>query len=115
MNEDRAAGAFAALAHPLRLRVFRLLMEAAPEPLPAGSIAAALGVPPSTLSPHLARLELAGLLGSRRERQRVLYAVDATGTQTLVDYLVRDCCGSQPELCGFRPSRPCTDCDEVPS
>jgi DNA-binding transcriptional ArsR family regulator len=92
---------FAALAHDVRLRVFRLLVETGSEGLPAGEIATSLEVPASTLSTHLAQLERVGLLQSRRERQRIIYAIDTEGTQGLVDFLVNDCCGGKPELCGF--------------
>jgi DNA-binding transcriptional ArsR family regulator len=98
------ADTFAALAHDLRLRVFRMLVEHGPEGLPAGQIALRLDVPASTLSTHLAQLERAGLLRSWREQQRVLYAIDVEGTHNLVGFLVNDCCGGQPELCGY-PAR----------
>jgi DNA-binding transcriptional ArsR family regulator len=97
MNPD----VFAALAHDLRLRVFRLLMSKSPEGLPAGQIALRLEVPASTLSTHLAQLERAGLLHSRREQQRIMYAVDTEGTKSLVSFLVDDCCDGRPELCGY--------------
>src|SRR4029079_17623234 len=99
------AATFAALAHELRLKVFRLLIEALPDGLPAGRIAQQLGVPASTLSTHLAQLERAGLLRSWREQQRILYAVDTAGTKSLVGFLVDDCCGGQPELCGYDARR----------
>ena len=95
------AATFAALAHELRLKVFRLLIEALPDGLPAGQIAQQFGVPASTLSTHLAQLERAGLLRSWREQQRILYAVDTEGTKSLVGFLVDDCCNGQPELCGY--------------
>jgi ArsR family transcriptional regulator, arsenate/arsenite/antimonite-responsive transcriptional repressor len=95
------AKTFSALAHELRLAIFRLLVGHAPDGLPAGQIALRLQVPASTLSTHLTRLEQAGLLRSRRERQRILYAVDTAGTRGLVDFLVKDCCAGEPELCGF--------------
>jgi len=101
MNAD----AFAALANDLRLSVFRLLVRVAPEGMPAGQIADRLDVPASTLSTHLAQLERAGLLKSWREQQRILYAVDTDGTRNLVGFLVNDCCGGQPELCGYETSR----------
>jgi ArsR family transcriptional regulator, arsenate/arsenite/antimonite-responsive transcriptional repressor len=99
------ADVFAALANPLRLSVFRLLVRLAPEGLPAGQIADRLEVPASTLSTHLAQLERAGLLRSWREQQRILYAVDTEGTRSLVGFLVDDCCGGQPELCGYDARR----------
>jgi DNA-binding transcriptional ArsR family regulator len=95
------AEVFAALAHELRLEVFRLLVAALPNGVPAGQIAQRLKVPASTLSTHLAQLERAGLLKSWREQQRILYAVDREGTKNLVGFLVNDCCNGQPELCGY--------------
>ena len=92
---------FAALAHDVRLRVFRLLLQRGPDGLPAGQIALRLQVPASTLSAHLAQLERARLLRSWRDRQRILYAVDNDGTKNLVAFLVDDCCGGRPELCGY--------------
>ena len=99
---------FAALAHDLRLKVFRLLLSGCPEGMPAGQIALRLEVPASTLSTHLAQLERAGLLRSWREQQRILYAVDTDGTKNLVGFLVNDCCGGQPSLCGFDAATPTT-------
>lgn len=49
-----------ALAEPMRLRVLRELLGGTP--LPAGALAARIGVAPSTVSAHLARLADAGLI-----------------------------------------------------
>ncbi len=107
---------FAALAHELRLAVFRLLLKRSPEGMPAGQIALRLQVPASTLSAHLAQLERAGLLKSWREQQRILYAVDTVGTKSLVSFLVDDCCAGQPELCGYAsPRKSGAPVDEAPS
>jgi len=103
MNEPDAIDALAALAHPLRMRAFRLLMQHGPGGLPAGEVARALEAPPSTLSPHLARLERARLVRARRERQRIYYAVDLDGTRAVTAFLLEDCCDGRPELCGYRP------------
>jgi DNA-binding transcriptional ArsR family regulator len=92
---------FAALAHEVRLALFRLLVSREPDGLAAGEIAAELGVGPSTLSGHLAQLERARLIKSRRESRRIIYSVDRGGTQGLVSFLVDDCCGGRPELCGI--------------
>lgn len=99
------AATFAALAHDVRLSVFRLLLAKSPAGMPAGQIALRLQIPASTLSTHLAQLERAGLLRSWREQRRILYAVDPNGTRGLVDFLVNDCCGGQPELCGYGARR----------
>ena len=53
MNADTVVAALAALAQETRLGLFRLLVEAGPAGLAAGTIAEALGVAPPTLSFHL--------------------------------------------------------------
>jgi ArsR family transcriptional regulator, arsenate/arsenite/antimonite-responsive transcriptional repressor len=101
MEEKGAIQAFSALAQEHRLKVFRLLVRHAPHGLPAGHIAAQVGVPASTMSTHLAQLERAGLLRSWREQRRILYAVDTEGIRQLVTFLTEECCGGRPELCGY--------------
>ena len=97
MKADDAIAAFAALAQESRLDVFRLLMRQAPYGLPAGQIAACLGVAASTLSAHLAQLERAGLLRSWREQRRIFYAADTEGFRTLVAFLTEACCSGHPD------------------
>jgi len=101
MESSDAVAAFSALAQDHRLAVFRLLMRAGPDGLAAGEIAAASGIPSSTLSFHLAQLERAGLLTARRRQRHILYAVSVEGTRRLVDFLTQECCGGRAELCGY--------------
>lgn len=101
MEDQDAISRFAALAQEHRLAVFRLLMRQGPDGLPAGEIAQALGVAPSTLSSHLAQMCQAGLLRATRQSQRILYAVDIMGTRALIDFLTEDCCQGRPEICGY--------------
>jgi ArsR family transcriptional regulator, arsenate/arsenite/antimonite-responsive transcriptional repressor len=101
MKTSDAIHALAALAQEHRLTVFRLLVRHAPDGLPAGQIAAQVGIPASTMSSHLAHLERAGLLRSWREQRRILYAVQPEGIRELITFLTADCCGGRPELCGF--------------
>jgi hypothetical protein len=37
-----------------------------------------------------------------------VYAVDTEGTRNLVGFLINDCCGGQPELCGYEARPPST-------
>jgi ArsR family transcriptional regulator, arsenate/arsenite/antimonite-responsive transcriptional repressor len=105
--ESRAADQFSALGNTLRLECFRYVIAAGDEGRAAGEIARALGVAPSTLSSHLAVLQHSGLLTRRRDRQRIIYAVDAEAIKALVAFLLDDCCGGRPELCGIAlPSDP---------
>ena len=61
METKAAVRALAALAQDSRLDVFRLLVQAGPDGLPAGEIADRLGIPASTLSFHVKALSQAGL------------------------------------------------------
>ncbi|MEO3429007.1 helix-turn-helix transcriptional regulator [Pelagibius sp. CAU 1746] len=99
MQEDRATQALAALAQPTRLAVFRLLVREGPAGLPAGEVARKIGVQPATLSFHLAQLERAGLLVSRRQSRQILYAADFAAMRGLVGFLLDDCCHGRPEIC----------------
>ncbi|MDE1148215.1 MAG: metalloregulator ArsR/SmtB family transcription factor [Azospirillaceae bacterium] len=100
MEPKVAVGAFAALAQETRLGVFRLLVQAGPNGLTAGEVAARVGVPASTLSHHLGILERAGLLRSWRVQRQIFYATDYEGTRRLLAFLMEDCCQGLPELCG---------------
>jgi DNA-binding transcriptional ArsR family regulator len=99
MNDLQATKALGALAQPTRLAVFRLLVREGPEGLPAGEVAARVGAQPATLSFHLAQLEQAGLLVSRRASRRIIYAADFAAMRALVGYLLDDCCHGRPEIC----------------
>lgn len=94
------SAALAALAHPTRLAAFRALVAAGTNGLAAGALLGETGVPASTLSSHLSRLEQAGLVRSRRASRNIIYAVEIEAVRRLVAYLVEDCCQGRPELCG---------------
>ena len=100
MNTKEAVTSLAALAHPQRLAIFRLLVREGPSGLPAGEIAEAVGAPPTAASFHLKELDRAGLLTSTRIGRYVRYAVHFDGMRKLLTYLTEDCCRGQPELCG---------------
>jgi DNA-binding transcriptional ArsR family regulator len=99
MRETQATQALAALSQPTRLAVFRLLVREGPAGLPAGEVARKIGVQPATLSFHLAQLERAGLLVSKRQSRRILYAADFAAMRSLVGFLLDDCCHGRPEIC----------------
>lgn len=103
---DRFASAFAALGHPGRLAVFRILMRFAPQGARPTEIAAALGMKPNSLSHHLADLAQAGLARARREGRSLYYAADLGAVGGLVDYLVNDCCHGRPDICRVPPRAP---------
>jgi DNA-binding transcriptional ArsR family regulator len=99
MEAAAAVQALAALAQETRLAVFRLLVQAGPEGLPAGEVAKRFGSAASTMSHHLAQLERAGIVRSRRVRRQVFYATHCEGTRRLLDFLTEDCCRGLPLSC----------------
>ena len=75
MESNAAASGFAALSQATRVEAMRLLASKGASGMTAGELAAALGLPPSTLSFHLSALEQAGLVQSTRQGRHVIYAV----------------------------------------
>ncbi|MDG2076540.1 MAG: helix-turn-helix transcriptional regulator [Arenicellales bacterium] len=100
MDEKAAITALSALAQASRLRAFRLLVERGGSTVPAGEIARELGIPHNTMSVHLAVLTRSGLLDSHRQGRSIRYGLNVDGIKSVFRYLVDDCCGGQPELCG---------------
>ena len=99
MDEVEAIESLGALAQDTRLKVFRLLVEHAPDGLPAGAVARHCGVPANTMSVHLGILARAGLITARRDSRQVFYAADFPGLRRLIGFLLRDCCKGHPDLC----------------
>ena len=92
MEKQIAITVLAALAQETRLDVFRLLVQAGSEGLPAGSIGEALGVPPATLSFHLKELKSCGVVDCQREGRTLIYSPNFSLMNQLVSYLTENCC-----------------------
>lgn len=93
MDPSAAVAALGALAQEHRLALFRLLVQAGGEGMPAGAIAEALAIPNSSLSFHLAQLSRAGLVRQQRRHRSILYSADYAAMDALVSYLLENCCG----------------------
>src|SRR5215218_4756047 len=100
METPAAVTALAALAHEGRLDIFRLLVRAGPEGLAAGEVARATGALANTLSTNLAILSRAGLVASRRDGRSIIYTAAYSRMRDLLAFLMEDCCGGKPEVCG---------------
>lgn len=96
MEDTEVIAALAALAQDSRLRVFRLLVTAGPEGLPAGQIAEELGITPNTLSFHLSHLKNAGLATMRREGRSLIYSAEYDRMRAVLGYLTENCCSRSP-------------------
>ena len=92
METTQAVESLAALAQSSRLEIFRLLVQAGSEGMPAGRIGAELELPPATLSFHLAGLTRAGLARSRQDGRFVIYSADFAAMNGLVGFLTDNCC-----------------------
>jgi DNA-binding transcriptional ArsR family regulator len=93
MEKTDAVSALSALAQDNRVDVFRLLVQAGPEGVPAGAVADALGVAPNTLTFHFDRLRTAGLVTSRRDGRSIIYAARFEAMNALIAFLTENCCG----------------------
>ncbi|HEY0942074.1 MAG TPA: metalloregulator ArsR/SmtB family transcription factor [Steroidobacter sp.] len=103
MRSPEAVTALAALAHEHRLAVYRMLVEAGSEGLPAGEIATRLELAPSSLTFHLQSLQRAGLISQQRRSRQLIYAADFDTMNDLVGYLTENCCaGSASADCGSK-------------
>jgi predicted transcriptional regulator len=100
MEKPEALAALGALAQETRLDIFRLLVQAGPDGMPAGHIAGQLGLPSGTLAFHLKELKIAGLAGCTRNGRSLIYAAAYPTMNALLFYLTENCCGrsSSPSL-----------------
>ncbi len=108
MEKTDAVAALAALAQDNRLEVFRLLVQAGPDGMPAGEVAAALKLAPNTLTFHFDRLRGAALVSVRREGRSMIYAARYETMNALLGYLTENCCRGAQQTCApvvYKPAR----------
>ncbi|MFB9263130.1 ArsR/SmtB family transcription factor [Bradyrhizobium erythrophlei] len=107
MEKSEAVAALAGLAQDNRLDVFRLLVQAGPDGMPAGAVAEALGLAPNTLTFHFDRLRTAGLVTVRRDGRSMIYAAQFDRMNELLAFLTENCCGGVActPVAACRPAR----------
>ena len=84
--------AFSSLSQETRLRVFKLLVEYGREGLVPGEIAREIKIPDNTLSFHLAHMNKAGLVTSKKEGRSITYFANQDLIKNLIGYLNQNCC-----------------------
>jgi ArsR family transcriptional regulator len=99
MDKYNVLEALSALGQETRLEVFRLLVTEGSNGLLAGEISDRLDVKQNTMSTNLAILQRAGLIRSERSGRTIRYCADIDGFQSMILYLLEDCCGGRPEMC----------------
>jgi len=92
MEISTAVDMLGALAQEARLEVFRLLVKAGPEGLPAGVVARELGLPAATLSFHLKELKNSGIVCCQKDGRSRIYSPDFAAMKQLLEFLNDNCC-----------------------
>jgi ArsR family transcriptional regulator len=98
MKVSDVLSGLSALAHEGRLDLFRRLVKAGPEGLPAGDLAAAAGVNFTTASAQLQVLANAGLVTGQRSGRSVIYRAEYEAIKALIAFLMEDCCQGRAEI-----------------
>ncbi|SNS86210.1 helix-turn-helix domain-containing protein [Tropicimonas sediminicola] len=99
MEKQTASAAFFALSQPLRLDIFRILVQSGTHGRLPGEIADTLGIRLNTLSNNLSVLLNAGLIRRVREGRNLRYTANTDEIRELLSFLLEGCCLSRPELC----------------
>jgi len=92
MEEQDVTRALAALAQPIRLRVFRALVIAGDEGMTPSTMADGLAIPANTLSFHLKELAAAGLVTQARASRNLIYRAAFAQMSAVLAYLTENCC-----------------------
>ncbi|WP_082733721.1 ArsR/SmtB family transcription factor [Polycladidibacter hongkongensis] len=95
MDINSALTIFSAFAQETRLVVFRKLVKAGPQGMPAGEISSALAIPHNTLSFHLGHLKRAGIIKATKRGRSIIYSADFEQVNALILFLLQDCCSPQ--------------------
>lgn len=101
MDNKSAVILLSSIAQEARLDIFRLLVQAGGDGLPAGVIAEKLKVPASTLSFHLKELSHSGLINANQVSRFIYYSANYQAMTDLLAYLTENCCagvGCGPDL-----------------
>jgi len=102
--------ALAALAHPVRLDVFRALVQAGPDGVTPTALAPLVQPEPkqSTLATHLKELVAAGLVANTRAGRNVVYRAEYERMNGVIGYLTENCCAGA--ACAVEPTQPACGC-----
>jgi DNA-binding transcriptional ArsR family regulator len=92
VDETQIVAALAALAQPVRLKVFRALVVVGRSGLTPGAMAEGLAIPANTLSFHLKELANAGLVVQERLGRNIVYRAGYERMNGLLGYLTENCC-----------------------
>jgi ArsR family transcriptional regulator len=92
MELNNAAACLEALGNPTRLKIYRALVRAGPDGLSVGALNKRVGGALSTLSHHLHRLIVAGLVSQERHATTLTCSANYPKMTGLMDFLTQECC-----------------------
>jgi ArsR family transcriptional regulator len=92
MDIEQAAKQLEALGNATRLQVYRTLVRAGEAGCPVGRIQEKLDIPASTLSHHLHRLILTGLVTQERQATTLICRASYPVMRDLLGFLADECC-----------------------
>lgn len=90
MKSAKALQVMSALAQTTRMSTFRKLMETYPEGVAAGELAESTGASPAGMSAHLAILQRAGVIGSRKSGRHVVYRAKPEAVLAVAEFLMTE-------------------------
>jgi ArsR family transcriptional regulator len=94
MKIEEAAKQLEALGNPTRLQVYRALVRAGVKGLPVGRLQQKMDIAASTLSHHLHRLILTGLVTQERQATTLICRANYPAMNELLGFLVEECCAA---------------------
>jgi DNA-binding transcriptional ArsR family regulator len=92
MKLEQAAKQLEALGNPTRLNLYRTLVRAGDAGRPVGYLQESLGIAASTLSHHLHRLILTGLVSQERQATTLICRANYSIMNELIGFLADECC-----------------------
>ena len=95
MKLEQAAKQLEALGNPTRLNLSRMLVRAGDAGKPVGSLQEKLGIAASTLSHHLHRLVLTGLVTQERQATTLICRANYPVMNGLIGFLADECCSDE--------------------
>ena len=108
MEQEEIVRSLAALAHPVRLEVYRALVATGQDGMTPGTMAEGLAILANTLSFHLKELAHAGLVTQERASRNLIYRAAYDHMNAVLGYLTENCCrGAECTVEGSASMRCC--------
>jgi ArsR family transcriptional regulator, arsenate/arsenite/antimonite-responsive transcriptional repressor len=99
MDMNNALQKFDALSHEMRLKIIKFLVPYGNKGSVVKSIAEFFQLPHNSVSTHLQKLKISGLVESTRDGKFVYYMVNFSALNTLIEYLLENCCTKESSSC----------------